>query len=202
MDMCVYVKLCISRLLKISHLLSISSISCISYIFCILWKLCMLCILCIVCILCLITMSIMYIIYGGSDFLYLWRWVDPLYEGFFDLQMYRKLMQLPPTLKRNYDFLEPIFSNKHFVERHWCHSSVLEETEDMRSLWLWASLGESGRWRIHFLYRMLGDFFELPSFLVKNASLQNACHSELWKMMLTFEISNFKHAFCGAPFFA
>ena len=58
------------------------------------------------------------------------------------------------------------------IERHWCHSSGVEDTEDLRSLRLWVSLGESRWWRIHFLYRMLSEFFELPSFLAKNASLQ------------------------------
>jgi len=35
------------------------------------------------------------------------------------------------------------------------------------ALRVWVSLGRAGCWKVHFLYKMLGDFFELPHFWQK-----------------------------------
>ena len=43
------------------------------------------------------------------------------------------------------------------------------------------------------------SFLKFHVFLAKHAPLQNAYHSQLQKMILIFEVSNFQHAFCRAP---
>ena len=66
----------------------------------------------------------------------------------------------------------------------------------------WVSLGEADVKDFTFSTKCWFIFFKNPCFLAKNVSLQNACNPKLWKILRSFDIYNFQHAFCRAPFLA